>query len=315
MLPKTFLIKKPDQGKRIDKFLKEKLPALSRNFIIRLIQQKKVSINGEKAKPAYRLKDKDRLKINLKKQKLVKISPDVGLVNILFENDDFLILNKPAGISVHRPNKNSPFPALIDALLVKKPEIRFVEKNQLRTGLVHRLDKDTSGLLIVAKNPKSFAALKRLFKQRKIKKTYRAVVHGHLSQKQGRIRSYISRSTKSYQKRINLPYPKKSFSAKKAVTEFKIIKLLKNDRCYTLLDVFPKTGRTHQIRIQLQSINHPIVGDLLYRNKLYPLETNQKLLLHAQGLEFSLKRRYYRFYAPLPERFTNFLNKIQNNND
>ncbi|MCL4400164.1 RluA family pseudouridine synthase [Patescibacteria group bacterium] len=208
-------------------------------------------------------------------------------IDIIYENDDFLAINKPAGWTVHRPKEGSFREGdrfITDWLLEKYPDIKNVGDDPgLRPGIVHRLDKDTSGILIVAKNQLSFLYLKGLFQKGEIKKTYLALVYGRMVGS-GRIDKPIG---------IKPGTVKRSTSAKDmkmmkdAVTEYKVVKILQGGK-YTLLEVHPKTGKTHQIRVHLASIGHPVVGDPLYGKKNEET-TLKRQFLHASGVEFTMK--------------------------
>lgn len=314
MKSKFFLIKKRNEGERIDKFLKNKFLESSRAWLQNLIKEGLVTVNDKKIEPKYNLKENDRLKIRLKKKKEVKISPnsDVNL-EIIFENDNLLVLNKPSGILVHPTTTSKNEKVLTDELLNYCPKIYNVGENHLRPGLVHRLDKNTSGLMVVAKNQDTFLKLKDLFKSRKIEKTYQALVHGFIKKKEGVFESYIGRSNKDPRKRISLPKPRQGIKTKKASTYYKVIEYLKDksDNLYTLLELKIKTGRTHQIRSQFFSINYPLVGDSLYKIKGIPIIKLKRVFLHAQKLEFSLNSKYYQFYSPLPPDLKNFLSHLK----
>ena len=314
MKSEFFLIKKKDEGIRIDKFLKTKFPKLSRGWLQRLIKQGLITVNDKKAKTNYQLKSTDKLKINLASKKEVKISPNPNLsLRIIFEDKDFLIIDKPAGILVH-PAQKSTNKTIASAVLAYLPQLKNIGDNPLRPGIVHRLDKDTSGLLLIAKNQEAFSELKLLFKKRKIKKIYKALVFGWLKKSKGKIESYIIRSSKTPQKRTSLPFLRQGLKGKRALTYYRVEKRLKdqaNNR-YSLLSLQLKTGRTHQIRAQLASINCPVVGDPLYKAKKLSCQPNiKRMFLHAEKLAFQFKNRYYQFSSPLPLELKSFLSSLQ----
>jgi len=224
-------------------------------------------------------------------------------LNIVYEDSDILVLNKPAGISVHKINSQDSRPALIDFVLEKYPEIKSVGADPLRPGLVHRLDKETSGLIIIAKNQKSFEYFQNLFQSRMVKKTYLALVHGKLKNKKGRIETPLG---KIGTKQTVALHGKKELKEREAITDYEVIKEFPN---YSLLQVYPQTGRTHQIRIHLKSIGHPLVCDSVYGGKkqLCPPELG-RLFLHAQKLEFQHPNGQNMILeADPPEELTNFL--------
>ena len=227
-------------------------------------------------------------------------------IGIIYEDKDILVVDKPSGIVVHGiAGKISPEPALTDLLLKKYPEIAVVgDEPKLRPGIVHRLDKDTSGVMIVARNQPSFEYLKSLFQGRDIKKTYLAVVSGIPKEEEGIIDRPIGIVTGSTKRSV-----RSEKMAKPAVTEYKVVKTViaedasGKESPFSLLSVRPRTGRTHQIRVHLKSIGHPIVGDALYGPKRQPPWAT-RLMLHAASIEFSgATGDRMRFDAEEPEEF------------
>ena len=233
-------------------------------------------------------------------------------IEIIYENKDIIVVNKPAGMMVHGvEGKISVEPTLADILLEKYPEIRTVgDDPNLRPGIVHRLDKDTSGVMVVARNQKSFEYLKSLFKTRDIKKTYIAVVSGVPKEKQGIIDQPIGIKNGTTRRSV-----RSGKMAKPAVTEYEVTKTTETidghgkESPFTLLSVSPKTGRTHQIRVHLKSIGHPIVGDVLYGPKKQPPWAT-RLMLHAASIEFSDGHGVrMRFDAETPKEFEKIFKK------
>jgi 23S rRNA pseudouridine1911/1915/1917 synthase len=240
---------------------------------------------------------------------------------IIFENDDFLVVNKPAGLVVHaarvsarrrEDEARAPEPTLVDWLIKKHPEIKTVGDDPvLRPGIVHRLDKATSGVMIVAKTQASFERLKKLFQEHRMKKTYYALVHGVPKNKKGTIDAPIGIKNGSLKRSVH-----SSKMAKPAVTEYSVVKTIARSgggdsagdkEQYSLLKVSPLTGRTHQIRVHLASIGHPIVGDALYGKKLprgADAAPAPRLMLHAAALIFSDDAgNSFEFGVPLPSDF------------
>lgn len=224
-------------------------------------------------------------------------------LDIVYEDSNILVLNKPAGLAVHKVSPKDPRQTLVDFVLEKYPEIQSVGFDPLRPGLVHRLDKETSGLIIMAKNQNAFEYFQNLFQKREIKKTYLALVRGRLKNKKGRIDLPLGKiGTKQT---VHLE-GKKELKEREAITDYEVIKAFPN---YALLQVYPQTGRTHQIRIHLKSIGHPIVCDKIYGGKkmVCPPELG-RLFLHAQKLEFkNLDGQNLVLEADPPEELTNFL--------
>ena len=235
-------------------------------------------------------------------------------VEIIFENEDFLAINKPAGLLVH-PTNISEEKTLVDWIAEKYPEIIGVgdassesEQEILRPGIVHRLDRDTSGIMLIAKNNDTFFYLKNLFQEKKIKKNYSALVFGNFSEKSGVIDKPIGIKSSSIKRSTAA---KKIRDVKEAQTEYRVIKnyFLDNGRKFAFLEVYPKTGRTNQIRVHLASIGHSVVGDKVYGSqKLHSPEGLDRMFLHAFGLEMPLKDgSLIRLEADLPDDLTNIL--------
>ncbi len=233
--------------------------------------------------------------------KEIKLEPDKNIpLNIVYEDEDVVVLNKQAGISVH-PSINESSGTIANALIARYPEIKNVGEDPLRPGIVHRLDKDTSGLLVVAKNQKAFEFLKKEWHppdrttsvvragEGRVVKKYLTLVLGHLKNEKGEIKSELTRSIKDFRKRMVVRPEKnseKTINGKLAVTEYKVIKNYKN---YSLVEVYPKTGRMHQIRVHMASLGHPVVGDKVY-GKRSPFGRSPvgRQFLHAYYLKFSL---------------------------
>ncbi|HAU07597.1 MAG: hypothetical protein A2568_00050 [Candidatus Yanofskybacteria bacterium RIFOXYD1_FULL_44_17] len=198
-------------------------------------------------------------------------------IKIVYEDSDFLVINKPAGLIVHPKNTDDDQPSVTAWLVLNYPETESIGEDPARPGIVHRLDKETSGLLLLAKNQGSFAYFKNLFKERKIQKHYFALVHGQPKSPSGVIDSPLGRIG---MKRTTRVIGKKMLDKKEAETEYKTVKEYAG---YTLLDVAPKTGRTHQIRVHLKSIGCPIVGDMVYGKQS---DKGLRMFLHAYRLDF-----------------------------
>lgn len=233
---------------------------------------------------------------------------------IIFENDDILVINKPAGLMVHGDGKNT-VPTLADWILAHYPALAEVGEPQLdahgkpimRPGIVHRLDRETSGVLVVAKTQEAFSYLKDQFKNRTIQKTYCALVYGVVQKEEGTITAPIGRSRVSGRWTAVRPGDK----TREALTEYRV---LERYREYTALTITPRTGRTHQIRVHLKSIGHPVVCDTLYAQKrLCPVTGLSRLALHAEKLHLILPSgEECTFTAPLPQDFSGALEALRN---
>lgn len=296
-------------GVRIDKFLAKEFFLYSRGEIIRKIKSGQVLVNGKEIKPSYILEENDILTLSdfsKEPQEKVLISNSEIELEIIFENENIIAINKKAGIQVH-PSFNEKENTLVNALLFRYPEIKDVhgdeEGAQFRPGVVHRLDKDTSGIMVIARNIQTFHELKELFKNRSIEKTYLAIAKGNLKEGTGIIDKPIARST-SYRKQVIARNNTKTI-VRTAQTHYKVLE--EYDGC-SLLELSPKTGRMHQIRIHLDSIGHPVVGDAIYGFKK-GIENSEakRQLLHAHKLKFELNGERYEFVSPMPRDFEEFL--------
>ncbi len=291
---------------RIDKYLSDKNPGISRRVFKNAIEEGNVLINNKKVSSSYKLKQDDEIITlqEIKKEIIVKeILPNKDITfEIIFQNKDFLVLNKKPGISIH-PSDKGEQDTLVNGLIHQFPGIKNVGEDSLRPGIVHRLDKDTSGIMIVALNQKSFAYFKNLFQNRTIQKTYLAIIWGEINQKSGTIESYIGKSNKNPSKQATSDSPHKLINPKSAKTSYKVLKIKNN---MSLIKVKLETGRKHQIRIHFHSLGHPIVGDKKYSTK----EGNklnkefENMMLHAFKIEFiDPDNKKYSFSAPIPSYF------------
>lgn len=229
-------------------------------------------------------------------------------LNIVYQDSAILVLNKPAGITIHKTNSRDARKTFIDWIVEKYPEIKLVGEDALRPGLVHRLDKDTSGLIIIARNQDAFSYFKKLFQTRAIKKTYLALVYGELKNKEGVIDLPLGKIGARQTTQIK---GRRTLQEKLAITKYKVLNYFTFHALhFTLLEVSPLTGRTHQIRVHLKAIGHPVVCDPLYRGRanVCPPELG-RLFLHAQKLEFTTPRgQGLILEADPPDDLTDFLN-------
>lgn len=290
---KKIKVEPKDQGKRLDKFLSSCLDQFSRTEISNLISQAKVLVDGAARKPSFCLKTGQVISLDFEKE-AVAFKPYDFPVEIIFEDNDIIIVNKPSGLVVHPPQKNY-HKTLVNALIYLGKEL--FENNNLRPGVVHRLDKETSGVMVLTKNKASYQSLVEQFKARQVRKEYLACVWGQLKKDELNIDLPLSRDSKN---RLKM---KVSFTkAKPAFTKAKVIRRL-SGAAYLKLE--PLTGRMHQLRVHLKFLGYPIAGD-----KKYGVKDNcSELLLHAKTLSFThpQTRKILTFDTPVPERFTRFL--------
>lgn len=310
-----------NKGERTDKFLAEFLPReynlkLTRSQIQKLIGEEKITLNKKDFNSSYRLKEGDTIRITSTKMKEKDTTPALKKLNlkiediVVSETEDYIVINKPAGIIVH-DYENVPEETLVDVLLRKYPEIRQIGEDPARPGIVHRIDREVSGLMVIARNQKSFDSLKEQFKTRTIQKYYKALVYGDVVKDHDEIRFPITRSKSRY-KMAALPETvkgEKHSDGKIAISEFDVIQRLIN---YTLLKVKIKTGRTHQIRVHLSAYGNPIVGDDVYTtSKLREKNKKKKLgriFLVAYLLSFKdLAGKEQKFEIELPKILKEFL--------
>ena len=277
----SFTIDTASAGQRIDKFLNSSLEDKSRSYIQKLIKQKKVKVNSGAVNKNYRLNDGDLVIVEKLISAESSVKPQKIDLNIVYEDRHILVVSKKAGMLTH-PTSVTNEGTLVNGLLYYCNNLSSISGEE-RTGIVHRLDKDTSGLLIVAKNDNVHRLLSEQFKLRKIKKTYVALALGNFSEKRGKILLPIGRS-RIDRKKMDISLD----SGREAVTKFEVVEEFES--C-TLLDVSPKTGRTHQIRVHLRYINHPIIGDEKYGNRQSQELASRiginKQFLHAKRIVFT----------------------------
>ena len=295
-----------EENERIDKFLSDQLSEITRSQIKGLIEAGKVTIDGEVVgKAGAKLKPGNVVEIRLPEAEPDGLIPEDMSLDILHEDAQVIVVNKPAGIVVH-PGAGNPSGTLVNALLAYYPPIRHVGEED-RPGVVHRLDKETSGVVIFAKTEKAYKWLVRQFKSRDLQKTYHALVDGHPPTPTGRIEAPITRDEKI---RTRMAVGLRG-QGKTAVSEYFELRRFKE---HTYLEVHPITGRTHQIRVHLAYIGVPVVGDTVYGRRKPSLDM-ERFFLHAKSLAVRLpgERVPRVFTAPLPEDLQNVLDTLKNN--
>jgi len=284
---------------RLDKYVCQQLPELSRARVQKLIADGRITVNGQPARPGLKLNTGDRLKVAIPPTPPEQLLPEAVPLNILYEDDDLLVVDKPAGLTVH-PTPGHTSHTLVNALLAHLPHLADIG-DWLRPGIVHRLDKDTSGLMLVAKNSKAQANLIGQFKSHSVAKAYLALVRGRLTPETGIIEAAIGRDPRNRKKMAVVE------GGREARTEYQVIKYIRD---YTLVEVRPETGRTHQIRVHLGAIGFPVVGDKIYgvRSPFVPRQ-----FLHASRLGFRLPSsgEYIEFKSELPADLERALEDIE----
>jgi len=299
-------IQPTDKLDRIDKFLSQKL-SLSRAFIQKQIKSGEITVNAEKVNAHYLPSIGDEIEIAKTEQEKPRILPnnDIAL-DIIDEANNYIVINKQSGLAAH-PALGVMGTTLADVLVAEYPEISNVGDDALRPGIVHRLDRDVSGLMIVARTQKMFENLKKQFQERTVHKEYTALVHGIIKEENGMIDTPIGRSLTKDGKMA--AHTQETENDREAKTEFEVLERIKN---YTLLKIKIHTGRTHQIRVHLNSIGHPIVGDGLYANKRIKQPDLNRLFLHASKLKFDdLNGEHKEYESNLPKELKQFYESLK----
>lgn len=286
---------------RLDSYISSKDESLSRATIQRLLEEDNITVNGEKKKSSYKVKQGDIIKIiipEVKESGLV--AQDIPL-EVVYEDGDIIVVNKPKGMVVHPANGN-PDGTLVNAIMNICKESLSGIGGEIRPGIVHRLDKNTSGLLIVAKNDEAHIKMSEQIKNRQVKKIYIALVRGIIQEDEATINMPIARSKKDRKK---MAVDK---DGKEAITHFKVLKRYDN---YTFLEIKIDTGRTHQIRVHMSQIGHPVVGDDVYSNGKNEFGVEGQML-HARSLDFKhpISGENIHLEAEIPEYFRDILNKL-----
>lgn len=297
---KEFVVKKEEENNRIDRYLSEKSKDFSRVAIQRWIEEEKVLVNGKKTKPSYKVQENDKISIEEEKPKEIELKAQEIPLEIIYEDNDIIVVNKPKGLVVHPANGN-PDGTLVNAIMAICKDSLSGIGGEIRPGIVHRLDKDTSGVLIIAKNDKAHINLSEQIKNHEVEKTYWALVRGIVKENEATIKMPIGRSTKDRKKMAVTK------NGKEAITHFKVLERYVQDNC-TLLEVKIETGRTHQIRVHLSQIGYPIIGDTTYSNgkNKWGIEGQ---CLHAKSLKFKHPITGKEMYleAELPKYFKDLL--------
>lgn len=292
-----FEITEVNEGDRIDKFLTENIDFVSRSYIQKMIKDGKVSVNDKIVKPSFVLKSEDQIHFELPDSVEPNIEAENIPLNIIYEDADLILVNKPKNMVVHPANGHYSG-TLVNALMYHCKDLSGIN-GVLRPGIVHRIDKNTSGSLIICKNDKSHQNIAAQLKEHSIKRIYHAIVHGRLYEN-GTINKPIGRDPKDRLKMAVVP------NGKEAVTHYTVLQNFEN---YTYISCQLETGRTHQIRVHMASIGHPILGDDVYAvSKKSPYKCEGQTL-HAKTIGFihPTTQKYMEFDTPLPDYFQHFL--------
>ena len=296
---KKIVVEKEDSNIRLDRYLSIKNEESSRVAVQRWIEEEKVLVNGKKAKPSYKVQENDQITLEEEKPKEIELKAQEIPIEIIYEDDDIIVVNKPKGLVVHPANGN-PDGTLVNAIMAICKDSLSGIGGEIRPGIVHRIDKDTSGILIIAKNDKAHINLSEQIKNHEVEKTYIAVVRGLVKENEATINMPIGRSTKDRKKMAVVK------DGKQAITHFKVLQRYPEDNC-TMLEVKIETGRTHQIRVHLSHIGYPIIGDTTYSNGKNKWGI-QGQVLHAKSLKFkhTLTGKEMYLEAELPKEIKMF---------
>ena len=295
------IINDENKFKRLDKVLAEALPDLSRSYIIKMIEEENILLNGKGFKPSAKGQLNDEITILDIEPKAHEMVKENLHLDIVYEDDDVAIINKPKGMVVH-PGAGNYEGTLVNGLMYEMDDLAEVN-GEFRSGIVHRIDKDTTGLLMVAKNDEAALALTEQLKNHSCKRTYQALVYGVISENKGRINAPIGRSKDDRKKMAVVK------DGKEAVTNFTVLERFKN---FTLIECELETGRTHQIRVHLEYIGHPLVGDQTYGHKR-KIVGDQGQFLHAKTIGFVHPRtkEWVEFDSELPLYMKHFMETLE----
>lgn len=299
----SIVLKAEAGGERIDRFLCENLADLSRSYIQKLLKEEKICVNGNAVKANYKLKSGDQILIEIPDPEIPDILPENIPLQILYEDDDILVVNKPKGMVVH-PAPGHYTQTLVNAVMYHCGERLSGINGVMRPGIVHRIDMNTTGSLLVCKNDRAHQIMADELKDHNITRRYHAVVHGNIKEECGIVDKPIGRHPTDRKKMST-----RSTNGRNAVTHYKVLERFGD---YTYIECELETGRTHQIRVHMSSIGHPILGDDIYGPSKCPFKL-QGQTLHAKilGIHHPATGEYMEFDAPLPEYFVNLLDMLR----
>lgn len=289
-----------ESGLRIDRYLADHLDGQSRNSIQKLIEEGLVLVNGNACRASYKLQEKDQIFVSVPDAVLTELRPERIPLDILYEDDQLLIVNKPKGMVVH-PAPGHSTGTLVNAIMYHCGKELSGINGEIRPGIVHRIDMNTTGSLIVCKTDAAHRFIANQIKEHSVHRVYRAIVYGHLNPTEGTIRTSIGRDPRD-RKKMSVGVK----NGRQAITHYRELARLKNNFSYVEFEL--ETGRTHQIRVHMASIGHPILGDQVYGPKKSPYHLDGQTL-HAMTIGFvhPTSKRYVEFTAPLPEYFQHLL--------
>mgnify|MGYP001622880116 FL=1 len=298
-----FIAGEDGNAERIDRYLAERCPDFSRSYLQKLLKEQAVSVNGKAVKANYKVQSRDRIILEIPEAEKADILPEDIPLDILYEDDYLLVVNKPKGMVVH-PSAGHMEGTLVNAVMAHCGDHLSGINGVLRPGIVHRIDKDTTGALLVCKDDAVHRDLAEQLKEHSIKRRYRAVVWGNLKEDQGTVEGPIGRHPID-RKKMAVNYK----NGKDAVTHYQVLERFGQ---YTYIECRLETGRTHQIRVHMASIGHPLLGDSVYGPSKNPWKL-QGQTLHAMVLGFRhpVTGEYMEFTAPLPEYFLELLDKLR----
>ena len=302
----TVMVTFDEINERMDSFLSRKTD-FTRSRIQQLIKNGDITVNGKNAKnnkkikSSYKIEENDRIEIFIPETEQAKIIPENIKIDIIYKDEDIAVINKKAGLVVH-PAQGHYSGTLVNAILYHIKDLSGIN-GEIRPGIVHRLDKDTSGLIVIAKNDKAHINLAKMFQEKKIKKTYLAILKGKLTKEKGRIVTQIGRDTDDRKKMTVI---KGNDRGKEAITNYNVIC---SNELFTLVKVYIETGRTHQIRVHMKYMGYPILGDMVYGRK----DSEKRQMLHAYKLEFlhPVTEKPMKFISEIPEDFRKALKNIK----
>lgn len=296
------IVQDNEKGVRLDSYIASKKRELSRTNVQRLIEDGNILVNNNTQKTSYKVIPEDEILIVVPKPKEIELKPQDIPIDIVYEDSSIIVVNKPKGLVVH-PAVGNPDGTLVNAIMnICKDSLSGIG-GEIRPGIVHRLDKDTTGLLIIAKSDKAHINLSEQIKNREVKKIYIALVRGVVPENEATINMPIGRSTKDRKKMAVVK------NGKEAITHFKVLNRFKN---YTLLEIKIDTGRTHQIRVHMSEIGYPVVGDMVYSNGKNEFGVEGQML-HAKSLDFNhpITGKQMHLEAELPNYFKKIIEKLE----